>query len=600
MTSTVKKTLSALLVLILALSALCVPASAAEEPTGSDLGDKLADFTFTTYDGQEYTLSETLQEKEMVLINIWATWCGPCRQEFPFMEEAYEQYKDKVEIFALSCEAEDTDDVLADFVAEMGLTFPVGRDTPGMADLFHVEGIPTSIVIDRFGTICFVEAGSQTSVGNFQRLFDTFLGEEYTESQLLDTLPPVKPTVEPADPADLAAALSGDDGGALTFGNVEDEYTWPVSVVTEGEDTYVTTTNAGLGNTVSTVNVYVEAKAGDALALDYKVSSESGYDFLTIMLDGDAVKYLSGDHDWAPFAYGFEADGTYTVSLCYEKDEASDAGEDAACFANVRLLSGDEAAQALAAMPVYPTADETAIFPASEDAREIVFDDPLQVLSGYPGAKFYIIPGDEAVFTATLAEGVDPDGASYYCYYDGSGDCLSTCLEEDGYTVTTGIDSMETTGYDYCYISLAPAPHEEPIYAFYFADEQNVNRFVDSNFRDENDEVAGSWAYADGSEPSTDELAYAAGEVPEGYSLYTLVFEDGDGAPVEGVIANVCDDNTCTPMTSDADGMISFVYPSFAYHIQVIKVPEGYSYDTTQESYLDEAGGETLFTLEAE
>ncbi len=157
---------------------------------GSHLASRLEDFTFTTYDGESLSLYETLQEKDMVLINIWATWCGPCRMEFPYMEEAYEDYKDSVEIFALSCETDDTDEVLEDFAGELGLTFPVGRDSAGLSYTFRVNAIPTSIVIDRFGTICFIEAGSQTSADSFRRLFDAFVGDDYTESVFLSEIPP--------------------------------------------------------------------------------------------------------------------------------------------------------------------------------------------------------------------------------------------------------------------------------------------------------------------------------------------------------------------------------------------------------------------------
>ena len=157
---------------------------------GSHLASRLEDFTFTTYDGESLSLYETLQEKDMVLINIWATWCSPCRMEFPYMEEAYEEYKDQIEIFALSCETDDTDEVLEDFAGELGLTFPVGRDSAGLSYTFRVNAIPTSIVIDRFGTICFIEAGSQTSADSFRRLFDAFVGDDYTESVFLSEIPP--------------------------------------------------------------------------------------------------------------------------------------------------------------------------------------------------------------------------------------------------------------------------------------------------------------------------------------------------------------------------------------------------------------------------
>ncbi len=159
-------------------------------PSGSRLGRRLEDFKFTGFDGESHSLYETLQEKNMVLINIWATWCSPCRMEFPYMEEAYEEYKDQIEIFALSCEPDDTDETLEAFAGELGLTFPMGRDSADLSNTFRANAIPTSIVIDRFGTICFIEAGSQTSADNFRRLFDAFLGDNYTESALLTEIPP--------------------------------------------------------------------------------------------------------------------------------------------------------------------------------------------------------------------------------------------------------------------------------------------------------------------------------------------------------------------------------------------------------------------------
>ena len=68
-------------------------------------------------------------------------------------------------------------------------------------------------------------------------------------------------------------------------------------------------------------------------------------------------------------------------------------------------------------------------------------------------------------------------------------------------------------------------------------------------------------------------------EVPEGQSAYTLIYKDQNGDPVPGLTANICDDNACTPMVTDENGTIHFVQASFAYHIQVLKVPDGYDFD---------------------
>lgn len=563
-------------------------------PEGAELGSRLADFTFTTYDGKEMSLYETLEEKDMVLINIWASWCGPCQQEFPFMEAAYEANQDKVEIFALSCEEDDTDDVLKEYVEANGMTFPVGSDSPALSDLFEVDAIPTSIVVDRFGVICFIEANAQTAEDNFQRLFDVFTGDDYTKSQLLDGIPAPVCDVEPSSEADLAAALNV-EGGALAFTNPEED--WPFTVTTDGDRSCVVSTNTNIDGTSSVISFSVDAKDGDALALDFKVSTEAGFDLLAIYVDDvkTPVKVFGGEHDWRSYAVELAA-GSHTVELAYEKDDYTSDNDDTVYIDNIRILSGDDAAAALAANPVYPVSDETSVTPTNEDAKEIVFDDKEGILAANFGdAKYFIIPGDEAVFSIALDASLDPDGVTINSNYDSSFACLADILKDGAYTFTTGIDSMETTGYPYCSVYLAYG--DEVSYCVYFNSEENVNAFVSNYLTDTDGTAYASWTYADGTAPGTSALPGSSVTVPAGYSEYTLVFVDQNGDPVPGVIANVCDDDACTPMTSNDDGEISFVYPSFAYHIQVIKVPEGYEYDTSKERYAKEEGDTLVFIV---
>lgn len=233
------------------------------------LGDKIEDFTVTTFDGKTITLSEVLQEKKMVLINIWATWCGPCGAEFPFLQQAYEQYKDQIEVIALSCEEEDTDEALEQYATEKGMTFPVAKDTPDLAGAFGVNSIPTSIIVDRFGTICFLEAGSQSDVASFTNLFDLFVGDDYTESILQEGIPRTKPNVEPSTEADLAAALNA-EGASLVFTNDTDEYSWPMLAGEKDGRSVVSSSNHQVNRSEAVVNTKVSAKAGDAVAVTFQ------------------------------------------------------------------------------------------------------------------------------------------------------------------------------------------------------------------------------------------------------------------------------------------------------------------------------------------
>ena len=180
------KSLVALL-LVFTLCAVSMIGAVAEESTGYQLGDKIEDFSFTGYDGTEYTLYGLLEEKQMVLLNFWATWCGPCRSEFPMMDAAYQTFQDNVAVVALSTEAEDTNEVIAQFAADNSMSFIVGRDEMNLYLTDFCTGYsPTTIVVDRFGTICYYEYGAVTAVDFFERLFATFVGDAYTKSILLE------------------------------------------------------------------------------------------------------------------------------------------------------------------------------------------------------------------------------------------------------------------------------------------------------------------------------------------------------------------------------------------------------------------------------
>ena len=74
-----------------------------------------------------------------------------------------------------------------------------------MAQKLYASAIPTTVVVDRYGTICFRMEGSLTDASHFTNLFEAYVGEDYPSSRILTSLPAGKPTVAPAAEADLAA-----------------------------------------------------------------------------------------------------------------------------------------------------------------------------------------------------------------------------------------------------------------------------------------------------------------------------------------------------------------------------------------------------------
>jgi peroxiredoxin len=91
---------------------------------------------------------------KIVLVNFWATWCGPCRSEMPSMEEIYREFSGKeFEILAVSTDEDGMRSVVP-FLEEYRFTFPILiDDTLRINDLYGVSSIPTSVIVDRNGMI---------------------------------------------------------------------------------------------------------------------------------------------------------------------------------------------------------------------------------------------------------------------------------------------------------------------------------------------------------------------------------------------------------------------------------------------------------------
>ncbi len=193
-----------LIILILTVLMLCLGAASAD--TGFELGKPFMDFTAADTEGNTFTLSEALKDHEAVLLNIWATWCGPCQGEFPDLEKAYQKYKDKVAFIALSYDDNDTIEKIAAFRDEYQLTFPMGRDE-GSALYNYVAqyGVPTTVVIDRFGNAGFLRLGSFNTAEEVGNVLDRFLGDDYTETAVLTRIP--KKGVTRAYPVSPARAM---------------------------------------------------------------------------------------------------------------------------------------------------------------------------------------------------------------------------------------------------------------------------------------------------------------------------------------------------------------------------------------------------------
>lgn len=120
-------------------------------------GNKAPDFTAELIDGSSLALSDL--KGKPVIINFWATWCGPCVREMPAFERLKEDFGDDIGIIAVNCG--DDADTVKDFVDENGYTFPVALDENyEVAMLYPSNSIPYTVVLDANGKITHVSTGA--------------------------------------------------------------------------------------------------------------------------------------------------------------------------------------------------------------------------------------------------------------------------------------------------------------------------------------------------------------------------------------------------------------------------------------------------------
>jgi len=121
---------------------------------GPLVGEIAPDFSLKTMDGQ--TVHFTALKGKAVLINLWATWCPPCRLEMPAIQAVYQKYKDRgLVVLAINLTAQDNLADVSAFVKELKLTFPILLDTTGdvSASSYGMYSLPMSFFIDPQGVI---------------------------------------------------------------------------------------------------------------------------------------------------------------------------------------------------------------------------------------------------------------------------------------------------------------------------------------------------------------------------------------------------------------------------------------------------------------
>ena len=142
-------------------------------------GFSAPDFTLTTLDGATVRLSDL--RGKAVLINFWASWCGPCRAEMPHIQAAYEKHTNDG-LVVLGVDQAESPATVARFVDEFGLTFPIPLDSDGQVSAaYQARALPTSFFVDAEGVIRDTFTGPMTS-GHIESMLEGILPDSTAEN----------------------------------------------------------------------------------------------------------------------------------------------------------------------------------------------------------------------------------------------------------------------------------------------------------------------------------------------------------------------------------------------------------------------------------
>ena len=175
------------------------------------LGDVVYDYTLETTTAETVSFAQLLQEKDMILLNFWATWCAPCKAEFPYMNEAYEMYQDKAAVVTVTIDPSDSMDELTAYKNNEGFSFIFAGYSEELVSAFKASAVPLTVIIDKNGVVSYIHGGSMTTLEQFTDIFAVYTHENYQSAIVFESNPNWADYL-PAG-GDLGGDIGGDIGG---------------------------------------------------------------------------------------------------------------------------------------------------------------------------------------------------------------------------------------------------------------------------------------------------------------------------------------------------------------------------------------------------
>lgn len=143
----------------------------ASQKKSAVVGMPLPAFTLQTFDNLTFRADD--MRGKVVVINFWASWCEPCEEEAPLLEEAWQQYKTRGDVLFLGLDYVDTEPQARKFLKTYGVTYPNGPDLRSeVSRLFHVSGVPETFIFGPDGTLVQTIIGPVSSADELIQALD--------------------------------------------------------------------------------------------------------------------------------------------------------------------------------------------------------------------------------------------------------------------------------------------------------------------------------------------------------------------------------------------------------------------------------------------
>jgi len=168
--------------IVAALGVLAAPLVAAcaksdDTPKEVAVGKPIPPYSAATLDGATRSIAE--QKGKVVLLNVWATWCAPCREEIPYLQSLYDRHASNgLEVIGVSVDARGSEGTIREFSKDFRMTYPIWLDPDEKVQtLYMALGVPASYLIDRDGVLRWKHLGTVRATDtSFTNALDAALG----------------------------------------------------------------------------------------------------------------------------------------------------------------------------------------------------------------------------------------------------------------------------------------------------------------------------------------------------------------------------------------------------------------------------------------